>query len=180
MGLSGWGPSYRCAAIGRDAVALSESKLGPDNPVTLTNRIVLGRTYLGSGRPIDAAKLHEKTVQRGESRRDLSILITLYCRNELALTYEFLGRWGEAETLRRETLARRRAAIPGTLAVADDLAWFGRNQLNRKRLSDAENLLREALAIREKEESDDWQRFNIMSLLGGACSAKGATSRPSP
>jgi eukaryotic-like serine/threonine-protein kinase len=32
----------------------------------------------------------------------------------------------------------------------------------------AEPLLREALAIREKQEPDDWRTFNTRSMLGGA------------
>ena len=40
-------------------------------------------------------------------------------------------------------------------------------------------MLRECLAIREKAMPDDWLRFNAMSLLGGACWARGGTPRPS-
>jgi hypothetical protein len=40
--------------------------------------------------------------------------------------------------------------------------------LNQSHWTEAEPLLRECLAIREKAQSEMWSRFNTQSLLGGA------------
>ena len=40
--------------------------------------------------------------------------------------------------------------------------------LEAKAFAEAEPLLRECLAIREKKEPDDWRTFNTHSMLGGA------------
>ena len=43
---------------------------------------------------------------------------------------------------------------------------FGHDLLEQSRWSEAEPLLREAVAIREKATPDDWRRYDVMSLLG--------------
>ena len=45
---------------------------------------------------------------------------------------------------------------------------LGLNLLKQKKWVDAEPILRECLAIREKKQPDDWTTFNAQSLLGGA------------
>jgi hypothetical protein len=48
------------------------------------------------------------------------------------------------------------------------LAQYGSILLQGKAFAEAEPLLREGLAIREKVEPDAWNTFNTRSLLGGA------------
>jgi hypothetical protein len=55
--------------------------------------------------------------------------------------------------------------------VADALAELGFNQLQQKKYTEAEPLLRECLKIREQQLPDDWRRFYTQSLLG--CSLVG-------
>jgi tetratricopeptide (TPR) repeat protein len=73
------------------------------------------------------------------------------------------------ETSLRELLGRQRAQ-PGAddRALADTLALFGMNLLTQKKWAEAEPLIRECLAIREKAQPDAWNTFNAMSMLGGA------------
>ena len=47
--------------------------------------------------------------------------------------------------------------------------------LDGKRWTEAEITAREYLDNREKIQPDDWTRFQAMSLLGAACSARGNT-----
>src|SRR5262249_11177517 len=47
-------------------------------------------------------------------------------------------------------------------------AALGWNLLNQKRVTDAEAVLRDCLAIREKKQPDAWTTFNTQSMLGGA------------
>jgi eukaryotic-like serine/threonine-protein kinase len=48
------------------------------------------------------------------------------------------------------------------------LAERGLGLLQQQKWAEAEPLLRESLAIREKHQPDDWTTFNTKSLLGGA------------
>ncbi len=87
----------------------------------------------------------------------------------LAGTYEALDRWADAELLRRQNLACRRAAEPpDQLLLASDLVELSRDMVQQIKSSEAESLLRECVAIREKAIPDDWRRFFAMSLLGRA------------
>jgi hypothetical protein len=51
---------------------------------------------------------------------------------------------------------------------AGGLASLGVSLLERQKWIDAEPVLRECLALREKEGPDDWTTFNARSMLGGA------------
>ena len=78
-------------------------------------------------------------------------------------------------------LARRRKAVqPDSPLLAEDLAALGHNLLEQSRWSEAEPLLREALAIREKATPDDWRRYDAMSLLGGALLGQGRYAEAEP
>ena len=106
---------------------------------------------------------------------------TLVSRGNLATSYESLGRWAEAEPLcARQPGPPPPARRPADSLSASDLADLGGNLLKQGKWSEAEPLLRECLAIREKVLPDDWPRFHAMSLLGGALWARAGTPRPSP
>jgi eukaryotic-like serine/threonine-protein kinase len=92
---------------------------------------------------------------------------TLTSRSALATAYEAAGRRAEAERLCRDQLASyRRIAKPDSPSLAGALAQLGHSLVKQGRWSDADPVLRECLAIREKAMPDDWLRFNAMSLLG--------------
>jgi hypothetical protein len=52
--------------------------------------------------------------------------------------------------------------------LAGLLAQTALDLLALKKWAEAEPLLRESLAIRKKQEPDDWRTFNTKSMLGGA------------
>jgi tetratricopeptide (TPR) repeat protein len=53
-------------------------------------------------------------------------------------------------------------------AYAVQLAIVGTNLLAQNKHADAEVVVRECLAIRQKKQPDDWTTFNTESMLGGA------------
>ena len=55
-----------------------------------------------------------------------------------------------------------------SLPYAGELAVLGLNLLQQKKWADAELVLSESLALREKQQPDDWRTFNTQSMLGGA------------
>ncbi len=94
---------------------------------------------------------------------------TLQSMNNLASAYDEVKQFDKAELLFREELRlmKQKSGV-GLPAYAGALAQFGVNLLHQKKWTDAEPLLRECLAIREKNQPDAWQTDNTKSLLGGA------------
>ncbi len=108
-------------------------------------------------------------------------VFTLAAQNELALAYESLGRWSDAETLRRDALARRRGTVPpDSPLLATDLAGLGRNLVEQGRWSEAGPHLRASIAIRDKVSPDDWRRFASMNVLGAALAGEGRFAEAEP
>ncbi len=64
--------------------------------------------------------------------------------------------------------------------LARDLAYLGFNLLKQMRWSDAEPLLRECLAIREKTIPGDWRVYNTMSQLGVTLLVQGRHAEAEP
>ena len=83
--------------------------------------------------------------------------------------------------MRRDSLARRRKIAPPDSPFAGRRpAALGSNLLEQAKWSEAEPVLRECLAIRDKAMPDDWRRFNAMSLLGGALLGQGRYAEAEP
>jgi tetratricopeptide (TPR) repeat protein/tRNA A-37 threonylcarbamoyl transferase component Bud32 len=168
--------AYADAGQFSDAIALHEAtlkryeaKLAPDHPRTLNCRSNLASAYANAGRLSEAIVLHKSTLNLRVDKLGPDHPDTLESRQHLAAACESLGRWSEAEGLYCDTLTRRRKSERADSRVlADDLAPLGRNLLLQGRWSEAGSLLREALTIREKTGSDEWSRYDAMSLLGGA------------
>src|SRR5262249_22288668 len=62
----------------------------------------------------------------------------------------------------------RKAQPKDSPQLAAVLAPIGMVLLEQKKWAEAEPLLRECLAIREKKQPDDWRTFDTRSSLGGA------------
>jgi serine/threonine protein kinase/tetratricopeptide (TPR) repeat protein len=189
-------------ALNEMTLQLMEGKLGPDHPSRLYCCNNLAIAYVVVGRLSAAIALFEGTLKLYKAKLGPDHPVTLDCCNDLAEALESLGRWAEAEGLRRDTLARRRKNVSPLLAkdlaalghhpsydewsakeivlLAKDLAAVGHYLLGQSRWSEAEPLLREALAIREKATSDDWLRYDTMSLLGGALLGQGRYADAEP
>jgi tetratricopeptide (TPR) repeat protein len=133
------------------------------------------------GRPAGAAALFESTLKLQESKLGPDHPDTVATRSWLALSYEAIGRWADAEPLRREALARARKTLKAdSPLLAGDLSGLGMNLLRQSKWSEAEALLRECLAIRAKVIPDEWQRFNTMGWLGGALLGQGNYAEAEP
>jgi hypothetical protein len=177
-------------AAGRNAEVLplleanlkaQEAKQGADHPNTLRGRLNLALAYQAAGRNAEVVPLCEAVLKAGKGKledEDPTIVLTHVL---LATAHEALNRWAEAEGIRRELLARDRVREkPGSVRLSVDMSWLGVNLLKQEKASEAEPLLRECLAIREKAMPDDWQRFSAMSLLGGAMLGHGKYAAAEP
>jgi tetratricopeptide (TPR) repeat protein len=135
--------------------------------------------YRDDGRYAEADPLFQQALEgyRRELGPDHSE--TLECMHDLGFLYKLTGRYAEGEVVVRQVLEALRRKLgsdhPGsqqyqadTVRTADGLALLGLNLLGQKKATDAEKVLHECLAMREKMEPDSWQVFNARSLLGEA------------
>jgi serine/threonine protein kinase/tetratricopeptide (TPR) repeat protein len=97
---------------------------------------------------------------------------------DLGIAYHEAGKFDQADRLFRDLLERARKNDKSMIASA--LAMLGFNLLKQERYAEAESILRECLAIREKEQPDDWIRFNTMSTLGGTLLGQGKHDTAEP
>jgi tetratricopeptide (TPR) repeat protein len=151
-----------------EALRLKKAKLGPDHPSTLTSMNNLAKGYRDIGRLDAALPLYEEAARGIEQRRFQHDQAGSIIANTAACL-ERLRQFEAAEVWRRKWLAVvKERAGPDAPAYATELAGLGDNLLHQHKWPDAEPLLRECLAIREKKQPDAWTTFNTQSLLGGS------------
>jgi tetratricopeptide (TPR) repeat protein len=151
-----------------DTLRLMNAKLGADHPHTLASTANLAGAYQTAGDLDRALLLFERAAAGMENRRfqhesaEWIVSDTIDC-------YEQLKKFSQAEGWRRKWLAvvRERAGAE-SLDYAGELAALGLNLLSQKKYGDAELVLRDCVAIREKKAADDWTTFNTRSMLGEA------------
>ena len=87
---------------------------------------------------------------------------------QLIDAYAKAGEDAELANLIQDHLAEARKTLPkDSPQLAGLLVQIGMSLLQQKKWTEAEPLLRECLAIREKTQPDDWRTFNTKSMLGG-------------
>ena len=147
-----------------EALKLQEKKLGRQHPDTQLTVANLGVNYKDAGRVREALPLLEEAFQTTKANPTFRWvgprLLDGYCE---------AGKTAEAARLVTNLLADVRKQLPkDSPELAEMLAPIGLYLLQAHAFTDAEPLLRECLAIREKTQPDDWQTFDSMSALGGA------------
>ena len=89
--------------------------------------------------------------------------------NNLASAYQAAGKLDLALPLFEETLKLRKAKLgPDHPDTAGTMASLGSLLIEKRLFTEAEPLLRECLAIREKTKPDAWTTFNTRRMLGSA------------
>jgi hypothetical protein len=137
---------------------------GDRHPATLHAQINLGVNYRDAGRLEEAIALLEPVDRAG--RADPSLR---WARGALLTAYVAARKVPEATKLVTEILAEARKEHPaGSPALGAALAEGGGSLLKLGAWGEAEAVLRECLAIREKAQPEAWTTFNARSLLGEA------------
>jgi eukaryotic-like serine/threonine-protein kinase len=142
--------------------------LGPAHPLTVRTQADLGINYQEAGRVREAIPVLEDALRRARPFAGAEEVNLRGIMEALAETYTLAGEHAKAETLFRELLAEARKG-PDT-ARRNAASWqarLGLNLLQQKKLDEAETLVRDALAVRQEKEPDDWRTFNTLSILGG-------------
>ena len=144
-------------------VQLYETKLGRDHPNVLNAIGNLGVNYKDSGRVEEALPLLEEAYEGSKKHPRLKWIST-----PLMDAYLKTGRETEARIAVKIFAEDRKTLPPGSPELAGKLAMFGLGLLEAKAYGQAEPILRECMAIREKTMPEHWLLFNTHSMLGGA------------
>jgi serine/threonine protein kinase/tetratricopeptide (TPR) repeat protein len=162
------GEFERALPLLREAVQSSQALLGAEHPETLTAVYHLASAYHAAGRLGEALPLYEQAavgVEKRQFQHELAQRIMV----SAVESYEEARQFAQAEAWRWKWLAHvREKAGAESARYADELAGLGRNLLHQSKYGDAEAVLRDCLAIREKRQPESWTTFHTMSLLGGA------------
>src|SRR5262249_52355633 len=156
----------RAIPLSEQTLKLKATRFGPDHPVTLTSMNNLAGAYEAAGNVDKAVPLFEMTLAHRKARLGPDHPQTLTSMSNLGGAYELAGKLDRAEMLERKLLDLQRKK-DNPLGLAAALAFLGLTLERQQHYAEAEKLLREALAIREKHEPDAWTTFNTQSVLGG-------------
>jgi serine/threonine protein kinase/tetratricopeptide (TPR) repeat protein len=152
-----------------DVLRRIEAKLGrqhPDTQMTVGN---LGVNYKDSGRLNQAIPLLEEAYHASDKFPRLRGVGA-----PLLDAYVKAGRSAAAAKLVPDIVADARRTSPkDSPKLAGILAQSGLTLLQVQAYAEAEPLLRECLAIREKTQPEDWSTFNTRSQLGNSLLGQG-------
>lgn len=145
-----------------EELKLTLAKLGPEY-LSIIDRVVVA--YQDAGKLDQALPLLEEALTFTKAKFGPGHANTLECTCQLAMAYAASGKSELAMTL----IADARKAVPkDSPQLAGLLAPIALALLQCKAFKEAEPLLHESMAIREKAEPDKWTTFNVQSSLGGA------------
>jgi serine/threonine protein kinase/tetratricopeptide (TPR) repeat protein len=151
-----------------ETLKLRMAKLGPDHPDTLTSMNNLANGYKAAGKLDLALPLFEEAAQGIEKRKFRHQFAKGIVTNTIA-AYASAKQHDQADAWRQKWLAFLKSDGQGeSPAYANELAIRIMSLLQRKKFTEAEPLLRECIAVREKTQPDFWNTFNTYSMLGGA------------
>jgi tetratricopeptide (TPR) repeat protein len=155
----------RSIPLFEETLRLREKKQGRQHPETLNTLANLGVNYRDAGRLAEAIPLLEEAYAASKKHPRLRWIAA-----SLLDAYGKDGRpTAAAKGLVSEMLADARKRLPpDSPPLAGELARLGLALLQVKAFPEAEPLLCECLAIREKHAPDDWRTCNTQSMLGGA------------
>ena len=147
-----------------DLLRRQESKLGRDHPSTLICAANLGVNYLEAHRPKEAIPLLEEALRSATKYPELR-----FVGRWLIDAYAQTGENTKLAKLLKEWLIELRKTLPnGSPQLAQELASLSLTLLHAKAFSEAEPLLRECLAIRQRTQPGVWSTSSTKSMLGGA------------
>ncbi len=163
------GKSELSLSLGEENLGRTRTKLGPDHPDTLTSMNNLAAGYIDARRFDLAMPLAEDAFRRTNAKLGLGHPLTLAVLRNLFNGYALSGETTKALPLVPELLAAARSGFPkGSPHLAEVLIVIGDVQLKSTAFAEAELLIGEGLAIRERKQPDVWTTFNAQSMLGGA------------
>lgn len=168
--------AYNDAGRWNDALPLNEEVLrhrreilGLEHRETLNAIANLATTYCNARRFNEAQDVYEGLLPLLRSKLGAADRDTLTTMSNLAALYQNQSRYADAAALAKERLESVRVvSAKESPELTAALAQTGLTLLQTQAWSEAEAVLRECLALREKQAPDDWRTFSTRSMLGGA------------
>jgi tetratricopeptide (TPR) repeat protein len=159
----------RSVALFEELLEQKKRNLGPGHPGTLQELANLGVNYRDAGRLAEGIRCLEEALA-GVRKTPVPLPRQLaWIPGELAQTYDRVKQHAKAEAVCREFLPQFRRQLgtdnPRTLTL---MAQLGESLVAQEKHAEAEPLLRDCLAIRQKKQPDGWATFSTRSALGGA------------
>ncbi|MFO0812044.1 MAG: serine/threonine-protein kinase [Gemmatales bacterium] len=143
-------------------------KLGSDHTYVYMTSNNLANAYIAANKLPQAIAVLEQ-VTRSIEKKGFSHEYAQHFISNLIAVCEQAEQWGNAELWRRKWLiVIKQKSVVESAEYAGGLTALGLNLLQQKKWTDAQVVLRESLAIREKKQPDAWTTFNTQSLLGWA------------
>jgi serine/threonine protein kinase/tetratricopeptide (TPR) repeat protein len=144
--------------------------LGDHHPATLGTLWALAMAYQDAGELNKALPLLQQAAV-GAEKLDYATDTADLILHHLASCHEQLKQYHQAEVWRRKWVAAARASYgPESLQYTAffGLSGLGSNLVQQQKYADAEPILRESLAILQKNHPEIWETFRAQSLLGAA------------
>jgi tetratricopeptide (TPR) repeat protein len=153
-----------------EALSIREASFGRQHRDTLATVANLGVNYKNAGRLSEAIPLLEEAYRASQQQPSIAwvanSLLDAYAKAADPARPESIARF---TALVQEVLSDIRAKRPeNSPELGRHLFMSGQTLFKLKAWAEAEPLLRESLALSERYGPDEWQTFNIMSMLGGA------------
>jgi serine/threonine protein kinase/tetratricopeptide (TPR) repeat protein len=168
LGYGATGKLHLALRLWEETIKRMKAKLGADHPDTLQSMNNLASGYREAGRLDLALPLFQEAAM-GMEKRLFHHEYAGPIVKDLISCLEQLKQFDQAEAWRRKWLAVLKEQVGAdSPPYAGALAELGLNLLQQQKSTHAEPILRECLAIREKNGPDNWLTFNTLSLLGGA------------
>jgi eukaryotic-like serine/threonine-protein kinase len=158
----------KALSLREETLKLRKARLGDGHPDTLQSMSELAKGYATVGKLDLALPLFQQAAAGVEAlefaHRNAGQIIL-----GLAGCHEQRKQYDQAEPWRRKWLAAVKAKDgPEAPAYAGGLTGLASNLLQQNKHADAEPVLRECLAILQKQAPEVWETFHIQSLLGTA------------
>ncbi|MBK9386300.1 MAG: tetratricopeptide repeat protein [Planctomycetes bacterium] len=182
-GLNNLGASYWKAERFPEAIALfeeilkfQEAKYGREHPATLATIANLAANLKGERRYAEARPLLEEVYAASSNTRGLRPYVV-----DLLEVYLRLGLRAEAAPLFEVAVKMAHEELkPESTKLATELLKLGQTWLELDAAAEAEPVLREVVALREKLQPEAWSTSSARSLLGAAIAAQGRLAEAEP
>jgi tetratricopeptide (TPR) repeat protein len=166
----------RAVPLVAESIRLRSAKSGPDHPETWLARAIQGLNYMELGRLEEAVPLLEGAYRQRQRHATLRT-VAPYLLDAYLRTVQP----EKAGALAREMLSEGRAAAPpGSPQLSALLGQAALGLVAARAWDEAEPVVRECLAIREKAEPDAWTTYQARSLLGAVLLGRGRYADAEP
>ena len=153
----------RSVPLFEQLLVLREKKFGREHVRAQRTVAYLGVNYKDAGRIEEAIPLLQEAYESSREKPELA-----WIRNQLANAYLKANMRNEHLTLLQEIMQNARSEHPAeSLDLAGELVSVADDYLQLSHFTEAVELLREAVGIRDAKAPEAWNTFNARSLLGG-------------